>query len=91
MCTGRVCRPPSRELTKISFTQFTGGVIVFKALLDDFKDSLTFVLDTGSGGISLDSATVAGLGLHPSEPERMIRGIGEPVRWVFERPATKDQ
>ncbi|MCH5690426.1 hypothetical protein LWM68_43050 [Niabella sp. W65] len=53
MCTGRVCRPPSRELTKISFTQFTGGVIVFKALLDDFKDSLTFVLDTGSGGISL--------------------------------------
>jgi hypothetical protein len=68
--------PPSRELTKISFTQFTGGVIVFKALLDDFKDSLTFVLDTGSGGISLDSATVAGLGLHPSEPERMIRGIG---------------
>lgn len=68
--------PPSRELTKINFTQFTGGIIVFKALLDDFKDSLTFVLDTGSGGISLDSTTVTTLGLEPSDPERMIRGIG---------------
>ncbi len=68
--------PPSRELTRIHFTQFTGGVIVFKALLEDLKDSLTFVLDTGSGGISLDSTTVVSLGLKPSEPERMIRGIG---------------
>lgn len=68
--------PPSREITHIKFTQFTGGVIVFKALLDDFKDSLTLVLDTGSGGISLDSGTVAALGLLPTEPERMIRGIG---------------
>jgi len=68
--------PPSTALTKIPFTQLTGGVIVFKALLNDFKDSLSFVLDTGSGGISLDSTTVAGLGLKPSEPERIIRGVG---------------
>ncbi|WP_346235967.1 aspartyl protease family protein [Niabella insulamsoli] len=68
--------PPSRELTKVHFTQFTGGVIVFKALLDQFPDSLSFILDTGSGGISLDSTTVAQLGLQPPEPERLIRGIG---------------
>lgn len=68
--------PPSKELTKISFVQFTGGVIVFKALLDNFKDSLSFILDTGSGGISLDSTTVATLGLQPSLPERIIRGVG---------------
>lgn len=68
--------PPSRELTKFTFTQFTGGVVLVKALLNNFTDSLTFILDTGSGGISLDSTTVAGLGLQPSAPERIIRGIG---------------
>lgn len=69
-------RAPSRHLTTIKFTQYTGGVIVFKAQLDDFTDSLTFILDSGSGGISLDSTTVASLGLRPTAPERIIRGIG---------------
>jgi hypothetical protein len=68
--------PPSKEITKIPFTQFTGGVIVFKALLENFPDSLNFILDSGSGGISLDSTTVANLGLSPPEPERLVRGIG---------------
>ncbi|MCD2424038.1 aspartyl protease family protein [Niabella pedocola] len=68
--------PPSKHLVTIPFVQFTGGVIVFKALLDNFKDSLNFILDTGSGGISLDSATVESLGLKPGPPERIIRGIG---------------
>ncbi|MGJ7033463.1 aspartyl protease family protein [Niabella hirudinis] len=68
--------PPSKHLVTIPFVQFTGGVIVFKALLDDFKDSLNFILDTGSGGISLDSTTVESLKLRPGAPERIIRGIG---------------
>lgn len=68
--------PPSKLITTIHFEQFTGGVIVLNALLDDFKDSLSFILDTGSGGISLDSTTVAGLHLQPTAPERIIRGIG---------------
>lgn len=68
--------PPSRELTKIPFTQFTGGVIVFKAVLENFPDTLNFILDSGSGGISLDSTTAAQMGLSPSQPERLIRGIG---------------
>ncbi|WP_018630490.1 aspartyl protease family protein [Niabella aurantiaca] len=68
--------PPSKHLFTIPFVQFTGGVIVFKALLDDFKDSLNFILDTGSGGISLDSTTVKNLQLKPGAPERIIRGIG---------------
>lgn len=66
----------TRQLTKMRFTQFTGGVIVLKACLDVYKDSLSFILDTGSGGISLDSTTVQELGLQPSAPERLIRGIG---------------
>ncbi len=68
--------PPSRELTIINFTQFTGGVIVFKALLDNFKDSLSFILDTGSSGISLDSTTLTRLKLQHPAPEKMLRGIG---------------
>ncbi len=68
--------PPSALLTTVHFEQFIGGVIVFKAMLDDFKDSLSFILDTGSGGISLDSTTVTGLNLKPGAPEKMIRGIG---------------
>ncbi len=68
--------PASQELTRVPFTQFTGGVVLFKALLENYKDSLTFILDTGSGGISLDSNTVVALGLQASEPERIIRGIG---------------
>lgn len=53
-----------------------GGVVMFKAVLDNFPDSLNFILDTGSGGISLDSTTAQSLGLKPTDPERIIRGIG---------------
>lgn len=68
--------PPSRFLAKTKFTQLTGGVIIIKAVFDSFNDSLNFILDTGSGGISLDSTTVVNLGLKPTDPERIIRGIG---------------
>ncbi|HYM95441.1 MAG TPA: signaling protein, partial [Chitinophagaceae bacterium] len=47
--------PPSRLLTRISFGQLTGGIILFQAKLDNFPDTLNFILDTGSSGISLDS------------------------------------
>jgi hypothetical protein len=68
--------PPSRFITRTDFTQLTGGVILLRAILDNYPDSLNFILDTGSGGISLDSSTVAELGLHVPAPERIIRGIG---------------
>ena len=67
---------PSRELTNLKFNQLTGGVVIIKALLDHFPDSLSFIMDTGSGGISLDSSTANKLGLTPSSPEKIIRGIG---------------
>ncbi|HEY6955739.1 MAG TPA: signaling protein, partial [Flavisolibacter sp.] len=44
---------PSRFLTKFSFLQMTGGVIIMRGLFDKFPDTLNFILDTGSGGISL--------------------------------------
>lgn len=67
--------PVSRLLTRISITQLTGGVVILNAQLDDFPDTLHFILDTGSSGISLDSTTVAYFKLKPEPSDRTIRGI----------------
>jgi hypothetical protein len=66
---------PSKFLTRFPITMFTGGVIVLKAQLAAFPDTLNFILDTGSGGISLDSSTVNYFGLKPQPSDRTIRGI----------------
>ena len=67
--------PPAKKITSFPFTQLTGGVIIVKAHLDDFTDTLNFVLDTGGGGISLDSGTCAYFGLKKEPSDRLIRGI----------------
>jgi hypothetical protein len=66
---------PSKFITRFNFTQLTGGVILLKAALDDHADSLNFILDTGSGGISLDSTTVNTLQIPTKPSDRTIRGI----------------
>ena len=67
--------PPSRHITTIPFIQLTGGIIIMQAKFGEHKDTLNFILDTGSSGISLDSTTVDYLGLIPTPTERTIRGI----------------
>ncbi|MBI5858417.1 MAG: aspartyl protease family protein [Sphingobacteriales bacterium] len=67
--------PPSRQLTILPFTQLTGGIVIIQAKLGNFPDTLNFILDTGSSGISLDSTTVEYLKLVPTPTERTIRGI----------------
>ncbi len=67
--------PPSREITKVPFTQLTGGIVIMQAKLESFPDTLNFILDTGSSGISLDSTTVDYLKLKPTPSDRTIRGI----------------
>ncbi len=67
--------PDSKLITKIPFFQLSGGIIILKAQLDGFTDSLNFVLDTGSGGISLDSSTVERLKLPIALSDKTIRGI----------------
>lgn len=67
--------PPSREITRVPFTQLTGGIVIMQAKLDNFPDTLNFILDTGSSGISLDSTTVDYLKLKPTPSDRTIRGI----------------
>jgi hypothetical protein len=66
---------PSKFLTKFSFVQMTGGVIILQARFDSFADTLNFILDTGSGGISLDSATADYFGVKGTPSNRTIRGI----------------
>jgi hypothetical protein len=67
---------PARLITTFPFTLFTGGVVLVRARLDNFPDSLNFILDTGSGGISLDSMTCLRLRLTPKPSDRTILGIG---------------
>jgi hypothetical protein len=62
-------------LTRIQFLQVTGGVIIIQAKLAPYSDTLQFIFDTGSSGISLDSATASHLGLRPSRDGLLIRGI----------------
>src|SRR5262245_9741822 len=44
-------QPQARLITSFPFTVFTGGVILVRASIGEFSDSLNFILDTGSGGI----------------------------------------
>lgn len=79
--------PPSRVLTRVPFRQLTGGVIILHARLDEFPDTLNFILDTGSSGISLDSTTASYFELTPEPSERSIRGIAgiRKVSFLYDR------
>jgi hypothetical protein len=66
---------PSKFLTRFSFIQMTGGVVIMQARFDSFADTLNFILDTGSGGISLDSTTADYFGVKGTPSNRTIRGI----------------
>ncbi len=80
-------QPASRLLTTFPFTVFTGGVILIRAKLDNFTDSLNFILDTGSGGISLDSGTCEQLKMVPQPSDKTILGIAgvRQVKFLYNR------
>ena len=67
--------PPARLLTSFRFRQLSGGVILFNARFGNYPDTLNFILDTGSGGISLDSTTVEYFKITPTPSEMTILGI----------------
>ncbi|MEN9952015.1 MAG: hypothetical protein RLZZ520_283 [Bacteroidota bacterium] len=68
--------PPSKFITSFPFRILTGGVILLKAKVNNYPDSLNFVLDTGSGGISLDSITVEEFKIPVVQSDKTIKGIG---------------
>ena len=69
-------QPVPRLLTSFPFKQFSGGVMVIQARFANVPDTLNFILDTGSGGISLDSATCAELNIPLIPTDTTITGIG---------------
>jgi Aspartyl protease/PDZ domain len=68
-------QPPAKLLTTFAFKQFSGGVIIIRGTVNNSQDSLNFILDTGSGGISLDSLTVLQLKIPTELSDKTIRGI----------------
>ena len=66
---------PAKLLTSFRFKQLSGGVIMLNAGFANFPDTLNFILDTGSGGISLDSTTVDYFHITPTPSEMTILGI----------------
>lgn len=78
-------QPASKLITSFPFTTFTGGVMLIRARLGDFPDTLNFILDTGSGGISLDSNTCERLKLKPVPSDKTILGIAgvRPVKFLY--------
>jgi hypothetical protein len=67
--------PAAKRITKFSFTLLTGGIVIIEGQIENYPDTLNFILDTGSGGISLDSLTVEYLKLKVTASNRTIRGI----------------
>ncbi|QEC41306.1 aspartyl protease family protein [Pseudobacter ginsenosidimutans] len=77
--------PPAEEIASFPFRLLTGGIITLKAKVGHYPDTLNFILDTGSGGISLDSSTVDSLKIHATLSDRTIRGIAgiRQVKFVY--------
>jgi predicted aspartyl protease len=66
----------AKLIAEVPFTTFTGGVVVVRARLVGYPDTLNFIMDTGSAGISLDSTTCIRLNIHPVLTDKLIMGIG---------------
>ncbi|RYY31907.1 MAG: signal protein PDZ [Sphingobacteriaceae bacterium] len=81
-----VVREP-KFITRFPFHQYNGGVMVIRATFENIKDSFNFILDTGSGGISLDSATCTNFNIPSRVTDTTISGIGgkRKVNFVFDK------
>lgn len=79
-----ILQSPAKLLTSFPIKQYNGGVIIVSARLDNIPDSLHFILDTGSSGISLDSTTCAKYNIPSEESNKTVRGIAgiKPVRFA---------
>lgn len=65
----------SRYIGSIPFQTLSGGVLMVVGSLDGWKDSLHFILDTGSSSISIDATKSASMGFVSSESSS-LSGIG---------------
>jgi hypothetical protein len=70
-------------LTRFSFREFPGGTMIIKARLNGFTDTLRFIFDTGSSGVSLDSSTALRLGMSPIPSDKFIFGVAGKTKALF--------
>ncbi len=77
--------PPAKKITSMNFSMLTGGIVILQARVSAYPDTLNFILDTGSGGISLDSSTVERIRIPSALSNRTIRGIAgiRQVRFAY--------
>ena len=75
--------PPAKYITTIPFKMLTGGIIIVNAKFDNLEDTLNFIFDTGSGGISLDSATCDILSIPREKSDKIVKGIAGNVHVDF--------
>src|SRR5690606_10574621 len=70
--------------------QLTGGIVILNGQIDEHPDTLNFILDSGSSGISLDSTTASELKLVPEPSDKTIRGIAgiKKVGFLYDRVLT---
>jgi hypothetical protein len=70
-----VYEKPAKLLTRFPFKQLSGGVVLLEARFNKIAQPLNFILDTGSGAVSLDSATTAEFNIPHIPSGRSINGI----------------
>ncbi len=77
----------ARLLETIPFKIHIGGVITMEARLGSDTTMLNFILDSGSGGISLDSSTCSDLNLPVQPSDTTVSGIAgvRKVPFVFDQ------
>lgn len=80
----------AKYITRFPFKQFSGGVMVLQAQFGNVPDTLNFILDTGSGGISLDSSTCSEFNIAHRPSDTTITGIGgiRKVSFAFDQTLT---
>ena len=66
---------PAKFVTKFPFKQLNGGIILVQAKFNKIPQPLNFILDTGSGAISLDSTTTAEFNIPHVPSGKSINGI----------------
>lgn len=70
-----VYEKPSKFITRFPFKELNGGIILVQAKLNKITEPLNFILDTGSGAISLDSETTAEFNISHVPSGKSINGI----------------
>ncbi len=66
-------KPP---LTQSSFRMLSGGVVLLAVQLEGIPDTLHFILDSGSGSVSLDADRCKAFGWQTAVSDSVVQGIG---------------